>query len=553
MANAIQNSLINKNIYYICCTRWESPENAWGELSTARRNFFSMGRKPVKIKEHGEHLGYSSQTSGSIRPRSFKWKKSVGKLRIEEAFYIGKAFVVVRRDLNGSICGKIHFDRDLRWIKTEYFSPEDYLSARTILKPRESSDGLELFTYDISKKRYESQILYPVPYARGSQEQSLLNAKYGEPLILAAMEEGEFSYCPKDEQKKIIKELSAIEKDSLLKEPTEAEKEEELPKDDEPEADFISLYEAAAKTMGVDEAEAQPVSITKEKPAPEQEPELKEEPQPKDEEALQLAEPTVQKQECIKKAESAEPAQSEAVEEAVISSADLILERTMDEQAEDAIEAEPQNDAFISESELALGIVEDGEKFNYTGRLMCGKRQGRGRTDQPGGLTVFDGNYMDGLRQGFGSVYSLNGKLNYAGFWNGDQKEGGGVSFRDSDHAMNVGSWSGGKPMEWRALFDPKGRLKYFGRICGGNKTGAGVTLRQEDRLFVGKYSGDSEPAEGALFDKNGNLMYSGGWKNGMRHGQGVEFDADGQLVYCGMWHEDKYLNGVLYKKVKED
>ena len=58
---------------------------------------------------------------------------------------------------------------------------------------------------------------------------------------------------------------------------------------------------------------------------------------------------------------------------------------------------------------------------------------------------------------------------------------------------------------------------------------------------------------EGALFDGDGTLLYVGGWENGKRQGRGTEFDRSGDIVYAGEWKDDRYHNGILYKKVQQE
>ena len=42
------------------------------------------------------------------------------------------------------------------------------------------------------------------------------------------------------------------------------------------------------------------------------------------------------------------------------------------------------------------------------------------------------------------------------------------------------------------------------------------------------------------LYYENGNVEYTGGFKNGLRDGPGTAYDADGNELYKGMWKKDK-------------
>ena len=53
----------------------------------------------------------------------------------------------------------------------------------------------------------------------------------------------------------------------------------------------------------------------------------------------------------------------------------------------------------------------------------------------------------------------------------------------------------------------------------------------------------DGESLEVALpFDREGNLLYYGQWKDGKRHGRGTAFDKTGTVVFDGEWKEDAYF-----------
>ena len=47
----------------------------------------------------------------------------------------------------------------------------------------------------------------------------------------------------------------------------------------------------------------------------------------------------------------------------------------------------------------------------------------------------------------------------------------------------------------------------------------------------------------GAAFDPEGNLIYTGEWKDGKRHGHGTEY-RDGQILFTGEWEEGRPVKG---------
>lgn len=187
-------------------------------------------------------------------------------------------------------------------------------------------------------------------------------------------------------------------------------------------------------------------------------------------------------------------------------------------------------------------------------RMRAGKLSGRGRAEQPGGLTAYEGEYKDGKRQGFGSHYYKNGDLSYAGFWREDKKDGLGVSFREGDHVLHISRWEQGRPGQMVSLFDREGGLRYGGRIINGKKEGAGVSISSTDgSVLVTRWADGQNTGLASAFDQEGNLLYYGSWKNGRRHGHGTEFDKSGAIVFDGEWRDDRYYNGILYQKPADD
>lgn len=487
--NAISDSLFNRHVFYVCLTSQENSENFHGDLFQMRKSFFDGGMKRFSTAHYTDDLGLDGKVRGKINSHSIKWKKTLGKTTIEESFFANGSYVIVRRDLNGSICGKITYDKNMLWTKTEYFNSDDYMQASIILKPVGTNDSVEKFIYDPAKKRYDSQLLYPVAYMHGSAEQSVIDAKNGDNYVLVATDRGEFCYCPEDETNKRSQSIDDINSGTIMMMPAWEIKDGEIPE----------------TAIGPSEVEAEPEAENAEKAIPE-----------------------ASVQEAVSEAEPVE-------------SAGIITETDLSLNIESTQETPP----------VKTQIIAAGEEYNYTGKMLDGKREGRGRTDQQNGLTAFDGEYIDNKKDGFGASYCKNGDMSYVGGWKEDCKDGIGVSFRKDDHAVHIAKWNMGKPDTHTTLIDSDGNLKFSGRIVDGKKQGAGISYRKaDDTVLVGKYTDGCADSYASLFDSDGCLIYTGQWKDGKRNGTGTEFDKNGQIVYSGEWKDDKYLNGILYQKI---
>ena len=523
-SNAMSASLLSRDVYGVCFPQRDSLDVLHSEFAAAREQFFSGGRKTVKVGRSQVVKGFDGKLKGKLSRRGLYWKKTATgmagerAIALEEVFEQKGGWMLVTRDFRNVIVSRAFFNKSHIWLKSEYYEPWDAACARVIFKPGDLGDTVERFDWDPVNKRYDSTLLYPVTYQPGTPEESLLTARFGQPQLLVATAQGQFGYCPQQEAKDRQQAREQIQEGTILLMPAWEVKDGEIAKpqkeeDEESAISFTTLEDYAQLPPAQEEASAAA--------AGEETPE-KEAPSPAGEEAPE------------KEAQS--PAGEEMPEEEAPSPAE---EETPGE------EPLPQEDAAILQAarQAAQGQPQPGEVQPGEGTLVVqGKEAGR--------AAAYDGAYAQGKRQGFGSAYYQDGALRYAGFWNQGRKEGLGVSFRDGDHALHVARWTDGKPGEFVSLFDGQGNLRYSGYMKDGKKDGAGVSpAPQGEGLYVGKWKDGESLEVGSAFDREGNLLYYGQWKDGKRHGRGTAFDKTGAVVFDGEWKEDAYFNGVLYQK----
>lgn len=524
-ASTMSESLLARDVYCVCFPERDGLDSLSGELAAARKKFLSGKKKAVKVGKSEIIKGFDGKLQGKLARRAFYWKKSAGKAGgktvLEEAFDRKGGYLVVKRDFQNVIVSRTFFDRDHRWVKSEYYEPWDSVSARVVFRPSDASDQIERFDREPGRDHSRSTLLFPLPYLAGTAEQSIVNARFGEPRLIVSTAEGEFCYCPKREAEARKKALEEIKNGTIVLMPAWEVKDGSLAgEEDEEETSitFTSLEEYARIEAPQEMEELSSQSGEAPSPAAFHEPAEQEEFTPPPEEPAED-----------------EPQEAEAPE-----------------KSEDQLILEAARKAAGLEAAAPGGEAPGG--MGYRGAIRDGKITGRGRTEQQNGLTAYDGEYLDGRREGFGSYYDKNGNLCYAGSWKDDKKDGLGVSFRDSDHALHVARWEEGQPKGFVSLFDKDGNLRYGGRIEDGKKQGAGVSYRQEDgTVFVGQWADGQPTGLGSSFDRDGSLLYYGGWKDGKRNGRGTEFDKNGGIVFDGEWKDGKYHNGILYQKLTQD
>lgn len=518
-------SLLNKKIYSVCYPPFDTTAEFHGTLYDARRRFLEK-RKAVKVRENGIYSGLSGKTEGKLTRRKLKWKKTADGHTVESFFTQHKQRGIAFYAPGDILRCRIYFDRDLQWVRSEYFKPEDPLRARISFKPDPVRDSILRFTYNGATGTTKETVLLPVPYAFQTAEQSLQNAQFGEDLLLVSTDEGEFAYCPKTEQQKRLQFLEENRGASVMLSMGWEVRDGDIAPPDAalPESSALPVGEIGDDELldflrsdddAVEEAPAEKTLVEEAAPAEEA---------PNDETPAEEESPV-----------------TEDTEEAAAELADELIGQM--HAALDRISEEP--------TATPAALIRAGEAYNYKGTLKNGSRDGFGRTENAEGVTLYEGEYKDDKRDGFGAHHYRSGAMSYIGDFKDDKREGFGISFRETDHAMHLSRWVDGKPEGYAALFDPNGIMRFAGKIIDGKKQGAGVSIdTKNDTVFVAKYENNEPTGEGAMFAGDGTLLYVGGWLDGKRHGRGTEFDRNGDVIYSGEWKNDKYENGILYKKV---
>ena len=562
MSTSASTSLLARHVYCVCFPQRDGLDFLHGELARARESFYTGGAKAVRISRRETIRGYEGKLRGKLSRRGFFWRKTVGpvagakKRTLEESFDQPGGTLLVTRDFQGLIKSRVFFDKNHRWIRSEYYEPWDNQQARVTFKPVEASSDVERFDWDRGQQRCRSTLLSPVAYEEGTSAQSLANARFGEPQLLVSTEEGVFCYCPPQEAQARQAAAKELQGGAVFLLPAWEVREGSLAQEEEgPLVTFSSLEDYAH--LEEPSFQASPAS---EKPAPVQEaasaPNIpgKKEEQP----SAPKAEAASEKPAPVQEAASAPNASGKKEGQPSAPKAETASKKPAPVQeavsAPVAPEKEEEQPPAWQENQEDREILERARAASQSNPVSTGASAGaqgvRVRTQGPGGLTAYEGEFRNGKRDGFGSCYYANGDLSYAGFWKGDKKDGLGVSFREGDHVLHISHWNEGTPGEFVSLFDQQGNLRYGGRMENGKKQGAGVSYKQEDgTVFVGQWKDGQPTGMGSAYDREGHLVYYGGWDQGKPSGHGTEFDPTGAIVFDGEWKDGAYYNGVLYRK----
>lgn len=159
-------------------------------------------------------------------------------------------------------------------------------------------------------------------------------------------------------------------------------------------------------------------------------------------------------------------------------------------------------------------------KYNYTGSLVNGKREGFGILKSIAkGNIIYEGEWKNGLYHGYGKFYT--GFLLYEGQWMHGKKFGVGKTFYENGEVRYTGNWKNNMRDNFGKIFNKCGRLLYEGQWRENLKEGFGLLYGQDEQ-------------------QNSYLTYSGNFKNNKKNGKGTRFQPDGEICYEGLFANDR-------------
>jgi len=214
-------------------------------------------------------------------------------------------------------------------------------------------------------------------------------------------------------------------------------------------------------------------------------------------------------------------------------------------------------------------------------------------------IKIFQGEYLNGERNGPGKEYYDNGKLKFEGEYLKGKRNGKGKEFYDNDNdidklkvqkeydyfffdsieqksrifeenlsisnlifkeeenpfksieyddqsnnTIRTNSYSKGK-IEYN---NNNAKLKFEGEYLNGERNGKGKEYNYYGQLdFKGEYLNGERNGKGKEYYNNGKLIFEGEYLNGERNGKGKEYHDNGELKFEGEYLNGKRWNGKGY------
>ena len=227
------------------------------------------------------------------------------------------------------------------------------------------------------------------------------------------------------------------------------------------------------------------------------------------------------------------------------------------------------------------------DKLKFEGEYLNGKRNGKGKEYYYDGVLRFEGEYLNGKRNGKGKEYHYYG---HNIFFEGEYKNGLRWNGKGYDNKNNI-IYELKNGNGYVKEYNYKGKLKFEGEYLNGKKNGKGKEYHYNGKLeFEGEYligykNGKVKEYDyngylefegeyyyglkwnGKGYNKSNNIVYElingkgyakeyyddgkikfkGEYLNGKRNGKGKEYDLDGNLKF-----EGEYLNGFKSGRGKE-
>jgi len=156
----------------------------------------------------------------------------------------------------------------------------------------------------------------------------------------------------------------------------------------------------------------------------------------------------------------------------------------------------------------------------------------------------YDGEIIDGMRNGFGTYYYKNGER-FEGNWYKNQKHGRGTFF-DKSGEVYEGMWNNNKKEGVGTYYYNNGE-RYYGEWKNDKKQGRGIINYGDGQKFIGQFKNNKKNGVGEIIKKDGTTFYEE-WLNGklikqsekFKQATGVKYDIDYNELNTGNF--EKYL-----------
>ena len=187
------------------------------------------------------------------------------------------------------------------------------------------------------------------------------------------------------------------------------------------------------------------------------------------------------------------------------------------------------------------GKVKDFEygNFRFEGEYLNGERNGKGKEFYESGDLLFEGEYLNGKKNGKGKEYYGMNELKYDGEYLNGEKNGKGKEYSIDGKLKFEGIYLYSFKLSGKEYL--KGKLEYEGDYLY-NKKWNGKGYNENGEIIYVLYNGNGKIRE---YDDDCKLKFEGEYLNGKKSGKGKEYKSNGMLSYYGEYLDGKRWNGI--------
>ena len=196
-----------------------------------------------------------------------------------------------------------------------------------------------------------------------------------------------------------------------------------------------------------------------------------------------------------------------------------------------------KNSLNITEKKIYKLIYPNGEF--YIGEILNGLKNGKGIQYYMDGKIKIDGNFVNDKVEGDGIYYYEDGEF-YNGQWKNDLRHGKGKEYYKNGIIKYEGDFVNDKP-EGSGKYIYLDGVFYIGQIINGLKNGKGKEYYKNGYIkYDGDWIDDKLEGCGTFYYEDGE-KYTGQWMNNLRHGKGIIYYKNGNIKYDGYFANDKF------------
>ena len=184
--------------------------------------------------------------------------------------------------------------------------------------------------------------------------------------------------------------------------------------------------------------------------------------------------------------------------------------------------------------------------INFSRKYIIKEENGKGK--EYNGINnrlIYDGEFLNGKRNGFGKEYDINGCLLYEGEYLNGERNGQGKEYNYFGELIFQGTYL--KNKTWKGIiYNGDGAiLKEL-----DNSDNNIIKLYERGKLvFEGEYLNGEINGKGNEYSIKGKMIYNGEYMNDKRNGKGKEYDSEGKLIFEGDFYNGKKWNCLTYDK----